>query len=145
MGKRTVKYLFNKIKKIFQNILSFKYLKIAVLNTFFSYLITFTIFSFFYEKLGIFILLIFSTILSIGFTFLTYKFFYFKTKKIYFFDEIKRMYLVYLSTFFFSYYVIHYLLEKLEMNLYLVIVITQCLTTLINIFSQFIYIFKKND
>ena len=145
MGKRTVKYLFNKIKKIFLDILSFKYLKIAVLNTFFSYLITFTIFSFFYEKLGIFILLIFSTILSIGFTFLTYKFFYFKTKKIYFFDEIKRMYLVYLSTFFFSYYVIHYLLEKLEMNLYLVIVITQCLTTLINIFSQFIYIFKKND
>ncbi len=138
-----MKYLLYQIQKIFFQILSFNYLKIAILNTLFSYLITVTIFSFFYAKLSILILLIFSTIVTIGFSFLTYKFFYFKTKKIYFFEEIKRMYLVYLSTFFFAYYTIQHLLEKLEMNLYLVIVITQCLTTLINIFSQFIYIFQK--
>ena len=136
-------YLFNQYKKIFFEILSIKYLKIAVLNTFFSYLITVVIFSLFYQKLGIFVLLIFSTIISIGFTFFTYKFFYFKTKKNLFFEELKRMYLIYLSTFFLSYIIIQFLLETLSFNLFLVIGITQSLTILINVLSQFIYIFQK--
>ena len=135
--------LFNQYKKIFFEILSIKYLKIALLNTFFSYLITVTIFTLFYQKLDILVLLIFSTIISIGFTFFTYKFFYFKTKKNLFFEELKRMYFIYLSTFFLSYIIIKYLLETLYINLLLVIGITQSLTILINVFSQFIYIFRK--
>ena len=53
------------------------------------------------------------------------------------------MYLIYLSTFFLSYIIIQFLLETLSFNLFLVIGITQSLTILINIFSQFIYIFRK--
>lgn len=135
----------NKFLEIISKILTIKYLKVAILNTIFSYIVTTYFFISLFGKLGTFNILIITNIITIGFSFLLYKFLFFKTKKYYFLEEMKRMYLVYLSTFFFSYLIIHHLFVKLEMSIYLVIVITQSLTALINIFSQFLYIFQANN
>ena len=136
--------MLNKFLEVITKVLTIKYLKIAILNTIFSYVVATYLFIKFFENLGMFSILIIINIITISFSFLLYKFLFFKTKKYYFLEEMKRMYLVYLSTFFFSYFIIHYLFNKLEMSIYLVIVITQGLTTLINIFSQFFYIFRVN-
>lgn len=136
--------MLNKFLEVITKVLTIKYLKIAILNTIFSYVVATYLFIKFFENLGMFSILIIINIITISFSFLLYKFLFFKTKKYYFLEEMKRMYLVYLSTFFFSYFIIHYLFIKLEMSIYLVIVITQGLTTLINIFSQFFYIFRVN-
>ena len=68
-----------------------KYLLIGFLNTIFAYISGVVFFNLFYKEIGAFLLTLLATIVNIFFTFINYKFFYFKTHKKYFFKELLKI------------------------------------------------------
>ena len=60
-----------------------RYLLIGFLNTIFAYISGVVFFNLFYKDIGALLLTLLTTIINIFFTFINYKFFYFKTHKKY--------------------------------------------------------------
>ena len=86
-----------------------RYLIIGLINTIFGYFIGILNYILFYKLIGIFFLSLLNNIVSITFSFLTYKYFVFKTKNKFFLSEYLKSYIVYgisfiVGTFFLWYF-----------------------------------------
>ena len=126
-----------KKKKIFQ------YLIIGIINSIFAYFIGIYFFYSYYENLGALFVTILASIINIFFSFCNYKFFFFKTKKNYFFNEylkinFSQFFLILLNSL-----MLWVLIEKININIYftqfILIVINITISTIIN----FKFVFKN--
>ena len=131
------------LSSIIKNKNLIKYLLIGILNTFFAYVSGVVFFNLFYNEIGAFLLTLLTTIFNIFFTFINYKFFYFKTDKKYFFKEFLKINISYTFIILLNTFLLWFLTEKINLNIYLtqsLIIITN-IAVLINL--NFNYVFKN--
>lgn len=126
-----------KKKKILQ------YLIIGIINSIFAYFSGIYFFYFYYENLGALFVTIIASIINIFFSFCNYKFFFFKTKKKYFFNEYFKINFFQLFLILLNSLILWVLIEKININIYftqfILIVINIIISTIIN----FKFVFKK--
>jgi putative flippase GtrA len=120
-----------------------KYLIIGLVNTFFSYFCGIFFLHFYYENFGPLFVAMASSIINIFFSFCNYKFFFFKTKKKYFFNE-------YLKINFFQFFLIllnslmlWLLIEKININIYLTQFILITINVILSTIINFKFVFKN--
>jgi putative flippase GtrA len=101
-----------KKKKILQ------YLIIGIINSIFAYFSGIYFFYFYYENLGALFVTIIASIINIFFSFCNYKFFFFKTKKKYFFNEYLKINFFQLFLILLNSLILWVLIEKININIY---------------------------
>jgi putative flippase GtrA len=131
---------FNSIQKN-KNLI--KYLLIGILNTIFSYISGVFLFSLLYKEIGAFFLTLITTIINILFTFINYKFFYFKTHKKFFFGELLKINLSYILIFLLNFILLWFLTDKINLTIYLTQIIIILINIIISIKLNFNYVFKN--
>ena len=135
-----MKIYFNSIQKN-KNLI--KYLLIGILNTIFSYFSGVFLFSLLYKEIGAFFLTLITTIINILFTFINYKFFYFKTHKKYFIKELLKINLSYISIFLLNVVLLWFLTEKFNLSIYFTQAIIIFINIIISIKLNFSYVFNN--
>jgi putative flippase GtrA len=131
---------FNSIQKN-KNLI--KYLLIGILNTIFSYFSGVFLFSLLYKEIGAFFLTLITTIINILFTFINYKFFYFKTDKKFFFKELLKINFSYILIFLLNFILLWFLTDKINLTIYLTQIIIILINIIISIKLNFNYVFKN--
>jgi putative flippase GtrA len=135
---------------MYQNLMStikkkslLKYLIIGLLNTFFSYFSGIFFLYFYYENFGPLFVTIVTSAINIFFSYCNYKFFFFKTKKIYFFSEYLKINFFGFFLLLLNYFMLWLLIEKININIYL----TQLILIIINVIASIIinlkFVFKN--
>jgi putative flippase GtrA len=135
-----MKIYFNSILK---NKSLIKYLLIGILNTIFAYVSGVVFFYLFYKDIGVLLLTLLTTIINIFFTFINYKFFYFKTHKKYFIKELLKINLSYISIFLLNVVLLWFLTEKVNLAIYFTQGIIIFVNIIILIKLNFSYVFKN--
>jgi|LauGreSBDMM110SN_4_FD.fasta_scaffold240969_2 putative flippase GtrA len=135
-----MKIYFNSILKN-KNLI--KYLLIGILNTIFAYISGVVFFYLFYKDIGVLLLTLLTTIINIFFTFINYKFFYFKTHKKYFIKELLKINLSYISIFLLNVVLLWFLTEKFNLSIYFTQAIIILINIIISIKLNFSYVFKN--
>ena len=135
-----MKIYFNSILK---NKSLIKYLLIGILNTIFAYVSGVVFFYLFYKDIGVLFLTLLTTIINIFFTFINYKFFYFKTHKKYFIKELLKINLSYISIFLLNVVLLWFLTEKVNLEIYFTQGIIIFVNIIILIKLNFSYVFKN--
>lgn len=135
-----MKIYFNSILK---NKSLIKYLLIGILNTIFAYVSGVVFFYLFYKDIGVLLLTLLTTIINIFFTFINYKFFYFKTHKKYFIKELLKINLSYISIFLLNVILLWFLTEKVNLAIYFTQGIIIFVNIIILIKLNFSYVFKN--
>ena len=120
-----------------------KYILIGILNTIFAYINGVVFFNLFYTEVGAFLLTLLTSTVNIFFTFINYKFFYFKTHKKFFLKELIKMNTSYFLIFFLNFLLLWFLIEKLLMNIYIVQFLIIIINIVISIKINFNYVFKN--
>jgi len=120
-----------------------KYFIIGLCNTIFSYFSGILFFYLYYENFGVLFVTTLASLVNIFFSFLNYKFFFFKTKIKYFFTE-------YLKINFFQFFLVilnslmlWILIEKININIYLTQFILIVINVIISIIINFKFVFKN--
>jgi putative flippase GtrA len=131
---------FNSIQKN-KNLI--KYLLIGILNTIFSYFSGVFLFSLLYKEIGAFFLTLITTIINILFTFINYKFFYFKTDKKFFFKELLKINFSYILIFLLNFILLWFLTDKINLTIYITQIIIILINIIISIKLNFNYVFKN--
>ena len=135
-----MKIYFNSILKN-KNLI--KYLLIGILNTIFAYISGVVFFYLFYKDIGVLLLTLLTTIINIFFTFINYKFFYFKTHKKYFIKELLKINLSYISIFLLNVVLLWFLTEKINLLIYFTQAIIIFINIILSIKLNFNYVFKN--
>ena len=120
-----------------------KYLLIGFLNTIFAYISGVVFFNLFYKDIGALLLTLLTTIINIFFTFINYKFFYFKTHKKYFFKELIKINSSYIFIFLLSFTLLWFMTEKINLNIYFTQILIIVTNILLSFKLNFAYVFKN--
>ena len=120
-----------------------KYIITGFINTLFGYLIGILNFYIFYELFGIIFVSIISNILAITFSFVTYKFFVFKTSKLFWIKEYFKIYLVYFISIILNTCVLWICIEILLFNIYYSQALSILVTVIISFYLNRNYTFKN--
>jgi putative flippase GtrA len=125
-----------------KNYLFTKYLFIGLINTVFGYVFTIIFFSFFYSKIGIIFVSLITSSISISFSFLNYKFFFFKTKNKWLTEYIKfclsNLFLMFISAI-----LLFLTFEKMSIKIYFSLLITISITAVLGYFLNRNFSFKE--
>jgi putative flippase GtrA len=97
----------------------------------------------FYKLIGIFFLSLLNNILSITFSFLTYKYFVFKTKNKFFLSEYLKSYIVYGLAFIVGTFFLWLTLELLKLNIFIAQFITISFTVIFSYIGNNYFTFKE--
>ena len=120
-----------------------RYLITGLINTIFGYFIGILNYILFYKLIGIFFLSLLNNILSITFSFLTYKYFVFKTKNEFFFKEYLKSYIVYGLAFVIGTFFLWFTLEILKLDIFIAQFITISLTVIFSYIGNNYFTFKE--
>ena len=120
-----------------------RYLIIGLINTFFGYFIGILNYILFYKLIGIFFLSLLNNIVSITFSFLTYKFFVFKTKNKFFLSEYLKSLIVYGTSFIVGTLFLWLTLEVLKLDIFIAQFITISLTVIFSYIGNNYFTFKE--
>ena len=120
-----------------------RYLIIGLINTIFGYFIGILNFILFYKLVGIFFLSLLNNIVSITFSFLTYKYFVFKTKNKFFLSEYLKSYIVYGISFIVGTFFLWLTLEVLKLDIFIAQFITISLTVVFSYIGNNYFTFKE--
>ena len=96
-----------------------KFLIVGIINTVFGYFFGIISYSLFNSKFGIFLVAIINNVVSISFSFISFKFFVFNTKKNNWVFEYLKSYLVYGVTFIYGVVVLYFCTEIMNFSIYL--------------------------
>ena len=120
-----------------------RYLITGLINTIFGYFIGILNYILFYKLIGIFFLSLLNNILSITFSFLTYKYFVFKTKNEFFLKEYLKSYIVYGLAFIIGTFFLWLTLEIFKLDIYIAQFITISLTVIFSYIGNNYFTFKE--
>ncbi|MDA9754471.1 GtrA family protein [Candidatus Pelagibacter sp.] len=120
-----------------------RYLIIGLINTIFGYFIGILNYILFYKLIGIFFLSLLNNIVSITFSFLTYKYFVFKTKNKFFLSEYLKSYIVYGISFIVGTFFLWLTLEVLKLDIFIAQFITISLTVIFSYIGNNYFTFKE--
>lgn len=120
-----------------------KYILIGILNTIFAYITGIVFFNLFYKEVGAFLLTLLTTIVNIFFTFINYKFFYFKTHRKYFFKELLKINFSYIFIILLNTFLLWFFTEIIFLNIYFTQVIIIVTNIIVSIRLNFNYVFKN--
>ena len=120
-----------------------RYLITGFINTIFGYFIGILNYILFYKLIGIFFLSLLNNILSITFSFLTYKYFVFKTKNEFFLKEYLKSYIVYGLAFVIGTFFLWFTLEILKLDIFIAQFITISLTVIFSYIGNNYFTFKE--
>lgn len=120
-----------------------RYLIIGLINTIFGYFIGILNYILFYKLIGIFFLSLLNNIVSITFSFLTYKYFVFKTKNKFFLSEYLKSYIVYGISFIVGTFFLWLTLEVLKFDIFIAQFITISLTVIFSYIGNNYFTFKE--
>ena len=120
-----------------------RYLIIGLINTIFGYFIGILNYILFYKLIGIFFLSLLNNIVSITFSFLTYKYFVFKTKNEFFLSEYLKSYIVYGISFIVGTFFLWLTLETLKLDIFIAQFITISLTVIFSYIGNNYFTFKE--
>ena len=121
-----------------------RYLIIGLINTIFGYFIGILNYILFYKIIGIFFLSLLNNIVSITFSFLTYKYFVFKTNNNYILKEYFKSYIVYGISFLFSTLMLWYSLEIIFLNIYIAQFLAIIATIVFSYIGHNYFTFRNN-
>tara|TARA_B100001758_G_scaffold223232_1_gene213769 strand:+ start:287 stop:697 length:411 start_codon:yes stop_codon:yes gene_type:complete len=121
-----------------------RYLIIGFINTIFGYFIGILNYILFYKIIGIFFLSLLNNIVSITFSFLTYKYFVFKTNNNYILKEYFKSYIVYGISFLFSTLILWYSLEIIFLNIYIAQFLAIIATIVFSYIGHNYFTFRNN-
>ena len=97
----------------------------------------------FYKLIGIFFLSLLNNIFGITFSFLTYKYFVFKTKNEFFLKEYLKSYIVYGISFIVGTFFLWLTLEVLKLDIFIAQFITISLTVIFSYIGNNYFTFKE--
>jgi len=120
-----------------------KYVIIGLVNTFFSYFNGIFFLYFYYENFGPLFVTIVTSAINIFFSYCNYKFFFFKTKKIYFFSEYLKINFFGFFLLLLNYFMLWLLIEKININIYLTQFILIIISVIASIIINFKFVFKN--
>ena len=120
-----------------------RYLIIGLINTIFGYFIGILNYILLYKLIGIFFLSLLNNIVSITFSFLTYKYFVFKTKNKFFLSEYLKSYIVYGISFIAGTFFLWLTLEVLKLDIFIAQFITISLTVIFSYIGNNYFTFKE--
>jgi putative flippase GtrA len=120
-----------------------KYVIIGLVNTSFSYFNGIFFLYFYYENFGPLFVTIATSVINIFFSFCNYKFFFFRTKKIYFFSEYLKMNFFQFFSILLNYFMLWLLIEKININIYLTQFILIIISVIASIIINFKFVFKN--
>ena len=120
-----------------------KYILIGILNTIFAYINGVVFFNLFYTEVGAFLLTLLTSTVNIFFTFINYKFFYFKTRKKYFFQELLKINFSYIFIILLNTCLLFFFTEKINLNIYFTQVLIIGINVVLSIKLNFHYVFKN--
>ena len=120
-----------------------KYILIGILNTIFAYINGVVFFNLFYTEVGAFLLTLLTSNVNIFFTFINYKFFYFKTRKKYFFQELLKINFSYIFIILLNTCLLFFFTEKINLNIYFTQVLIIGINVVLSIKLNFHYVFKN--
>ena len=120
-----------------------KYILIGILNTIFAYINGVVFFNLFYTEVGAFLLTLLTSTVNIFFTFINYKFFYFKTHKKYFFQELLKINFSYIFIILLNTCLLFFFTEKINLNIYFTQVLIIGINVALSIKLNFYYVFKN--
>jgi len=120
-----------------------KYLITGLINTLFGYFIGILNYILFYKLIGIFFLSLLNNTLSITFSFLTYKYFVFKTENKFFLKEYLKSYIVYGLAFIVGTFFLWTTLELLKLNIFIAQFVTISFTVLFSYIGNNYFTFNK--
>ena len=120
-----------------------RYLITGLINTIFGYFIGILNYILFYKLIGIFFLSLLNNIFSITFSFLTYKYFVFKTKNEFFLKEYLKSYIVYGLAFIIGTFFLWLTLEILKLDIFVAQFITISLTVIFSYIGNNYFTFKE--
>jgi hypothetical protein len=120
-----------------------KYILIGILNTIFAYISGVVFFNLFYKEIGAFLLTLLISPVNIFFTFINYKFFYFKTHKKYFFKELLKINFSYIFIILLNTCLLFFFTEKINLNIYFTQIGIIGINLAISIKLNFYYVFKN--
>jgi hypothetical protein len=120
-----------------------KYILIGILNTIFAYISGVVFFNLFYKEIGAFLLTLLISTVNIFFTFINYKFFYFKTHKKYFFKELLKINFSYIFIILLNTCLLFFFTEKINLNIYFTQIVIISINVAISIKLNFCYVFKN--
>ena len=120
-----------------------RYLIIGLINTIFGYFIGILNYILLYKLIGIFFLSLLNNIVSITFSFLTYKCFVFKTKNKFFLSEYLKSYIVYGISFIAGTFFLWLTLEVLKLDIFIAQFITISLTVIFSYIGNNYFTFKE--
>ena len=121
-----------------------RYLIIGFINNIFGYFIGILNYILFYKIIGIFFLSLLNNIVSITFSFLTYKYFVFKTNNNYILKEYFKSYIVYGISFLFSTLILWYSLEIIFLNIYIAQFLAIIATIVFSYIGHNYFTFRNN-
>jgi hypothetical protein len=120
-----------------------KYILIGILNTIFASISGVVFLNLFYTEVGAFLLTLLTSTVNIFFTFINYKFFYFKTHKKYFFKELLKINFSYIFIILLNTCLLLFFTEKINLNIYLTQIVIIGINVAISIKLNFCYVFKN--
>lgn len=120
-----------------------KYILIGIYNTIFAYISGVVFFNLLYKEVGVFLLTLLTSTVNIFFTFINYKFFYFKTHKKYFFKELLKINFSYIFIILLNTLLLFFFIEMIYLNIYFTQTLIIGINVAISIKLNFNYVFKN--
>jgi putative flippase GtrA len=120
-----------------------KYCIIGLCNTIFSYFSGILFFYFCYENFGALFVTAVASLINIFFSFLNYKFFFFKTETKYFFTEYLKINFFQFFLIFLNSLMLWILIEKINVNIYFTQFILSIINVIISTIINFKFVFKN--
>jgi hypothetical protein len=120
-----------------------KYILIGISNTIFAYISGIVFFNLFYKEVGAFLLTLLTTIVNVFFTFINYKFFYFKTHRKYLFKELLKINFSYIFIILLNTFLLWFFTEMIFLNIYFTLIIIIVTNIIMSIKINFNYVFKN--
>jgi hypothetical protein len=120
-----------------------KYILIGISNTIFAYISGIVFFNLFYKEVGAFLLTLLTTIVNVFFTFINYKFFYFKTHRKYLFKELLKINFSYIFIILLNTFLLWFFTEMIFLNIYFTQVIIIVTNIIVSIKINFNFVFNN--
>jgi hypothetical protein len=120
-----------------------KYILIGISNTIFAYISGIVFFNLFYKEVGAFLLTLLTTIVNVFFTFINYKFFYFKTHRKYLFKELLKINFSYIFIILLNTFLLWFFTEMIFLNIYFTQVIIIVTNIIVSIKVNFNFVFNN--
>lgn len=135
---------YQKITALMRDPEKLRFLLIGGVNTGFGYFYSIWFFYFFQESLSVFTILMLNTWVTITFSFITYKFFVFKSSGLWIYEYL-RAFTVYGVSGIFSFCIIWVLVAAFGLEYWLVQLVALCVTVIISYYGHRNFTFKVSD